>query len=517
MYINQSPFNFNDLIVSTSTTGPFQQNGTTATGYSILPANNNCTAANASYQQANKSANGYCFAQQQSVNSNLSNNRSTSVSSTGSTSSISSNASTNSSCNSTSTASSSSSPSNMSYNKLTNNNYNPYNFAYYNPTLAPTNTSTSTTTTTQYSAASNPLKTNPFVSGTQLLQNATAINGITASGLGAINTTSSLNSYSTLNDKFLYRPKSDIYQLNVLPQKSSQFQYGSPQTTASIVNNDSNSLLLSALKTAQAKPNYYNSHFEPTIAYLPTSTDLFFTTNPGVDQTAFSTSYLAPSFAYATSAPAAGLGQQQQLAHSKPLIHSVAPFAAATAINIKKRKRRFKKPLELRKVLPKNSLMLLHEYRPNVEYRFVCQSGPIHRPIFTMCVEINEHKFEGEGKTKKEARMAAAEKAIEFLLQNPEYIQKPVNHSTSSSLSSPTLCAAADQDSANIKNDLSDDEDNENENEHRNNDLDDDDDDDNDEMTEEKTKRFKSKETSQSLNDQTNLKCEQFQTETVST
>ena len=60
--------------------------------------------------------------------------------------------------------------------------------------------------------------------------------------------------------------------------------------------------------------------------------------------------------------------------------------------------------------------------------------------------------------------MAAAEKAIEFLLQNPEYIQKPINHSTSSSLSSPTLCAAADQDSANIKNDLSDDEDNENEN-----------------------------------------------------
>jgi len=39
--------------------------------------------------------------------------------------------------------------------------------------------------------------------------------------------------------------------------------------------------------------------------------------------------------------------------------------------------------------------MLLHEYRPNVEYRFVCQSGPIHRPMFTMCVDINEHKFEG--------------------------------------------------------------------------------------------------------------------------
>ena len=42
-----------------------------------------------------------------------------------------------------------------------------------------------------------------------------------------------------------------------------------------------------------------------------------------------------------------------------------------------------------------------------------------------MCVDINEHKFEGTGKTKKDARMMAAEKAIEFLIQHPEYIQKP--------------------------------------------------------------------------------------------
>lgn len=35
----------------------------------------------------------------------------------------------------------------------------------------------------------------------------------------------------------------------------------------------------------------------------------------------------------------------------------------------KRPKKRFKKPPEFRKVLPKNSLMLLHELRPNVEYR----------------------------------------------------------------------------------------------------------------------------------------------------
>ena len=212
MYINQSPFNLNDLIVSTSSTGPFQHNSTTAaTAYGILPANNNCTTnasatATASYQ-ANKNTNGYCFTQQ-SVNSNLSNNRSTSVSSTGSTSSVSSTASSNSSSNSSSPVASSSS---ISYNKLTNNSYNPYNFAYYNPTLTPT------TTSTQYSAAAattTPLKSNPFVSGTQILQNATAINGMAASGLGAINSNANLNSFSPLNEKCLFSFKLVFFNRN---------------------------------------------------------------------------------------------------------------------------------------------------------------------------------------------------------------------------------------------------------------------------------------------------------------
>ena len=93
-------------------------------------------------------------------------------------------------------------------------------------------------------------------------------------------------------------------------------------------------------------------------------------------------------------------------------------------IGIKKRKKRIKKPIELRKVLPKNSLMLLHELMPNVEYRFVKQSGPIHKPIFTMSVDISQHNFEGTGKTKKEARMMAADHALKFLMEFPEYIQK---------------------------------------------------------------------------------------------
>lgn len=52
------------------------------------------------------------------------------------------------------------------------------------------------------------------------------------------------------------------------------------------------------------------------------------------------------------------------------------PFSSfAVDMKGKRPKKRFKKPPELRKVLPKNSLMLLHELRPNVEYRSVFLSG----------------------------------------------------------------------------------------------------------------------------------------------
>ena len=105
-----------------------------------------------------------------------------------------------------------------------------------------------------------------------------------------------------------------------------------------------------------------------------------------------------------------------------PIRSSIQPLNRL--VGIKKRKRRFKKPIELRKVLPKNSLMLLHELMPNVEYRFVKQNGPIHKPIFTMSVDIDPHTFEGVGKTKKEARMLAADKALKFLMEFPEFIQK---------------------------------------------------------------------------------------------
>ncbi len=178
----------------------------------------------------------------------------------------------------------------------------------------------------------------------------------------------------------------------------------------------------------QDTQSYFNQPL--TAAYLPaTNADLYFTTTNSADGlvTSIPAGYMASSLTDLTFRSTVPLATKSLLYNTKSSAAFATNASLNACINGKKRKRRYKKPPELRKVLPKNSLMLLHELRPNVEYRFICQSGPIHRPIFTMCVDINEHKFEGCGKTKKEARMAAAEKAYQFLLDHPEHIQKS-NH-----------------------------------------------------------------------------------------
>ena len=57
-------------------------------------------------------------------------------------------------------------------------------------------------------------------------------------------------------------------------------------------------------------------------------------------------------------------------------------------------------------LLTKSALMLLHDLKPSVEYKLVSQTGPSHRPIFTMSVEVNGQAFEGMAQTKKEAKQA---------------------------------------------------------------------------------------------------------------
>ena len=152
MYINQNPFNLNELILSANSTATFQNS-----------QNFNLLQQQQQQQQQ----------QQTSINSfinttvNSSNNRPTSVSSTGSSSSVSSITSP------PSTQSSSSSSLSPTGNKLTNELYNPYNFAsYYNTTLS-SNTPTTTTNSTPTTTTTITSKSNTFALNTHLLNGST--------------------------------------------------------------------------------------------------------------------------------------------------------------------------------------------------------------------------------------------------------------------------------------------------------------------------------------------------------
>ncbi|XP_069119891.1 double-stranded RNA-specific editase 1-like isoform X2 [Argopecten irradians] len=67
----------------------------------------------------------------------------------------------------------------------------------------------------------------------------------------------------------------------------------------------------------------------------------------------------------------------------------------------------------------KNALMQLNELKPGLEFRFVSQTGPVHAPMFIMSVEVNSTTFEGNGTTKKLAKLRAAEKALKSFVQFP--------------------------------------------------------------------------------------------------
>lgn len=60
--------------------------------------------------------------------------------------------------------------------------------------------------------------------------------------------------------------------------------------------------------------------------------------------------------------------------------------------------------------------MLLHELKPSIEYKLIRQSGPSHRPVFTMAVELNGHIFEGTAQTKKEAKQAGINRKVKEYL-----------------------------------------------------------------------------------------------------
>ncbi|KAJ8272479.1 hypothetical protein GJAV_G00089570 [Gymnothorax javanicus] len=67
----------------------------------------------------------------------------------------------------------------------------------------------------------------------------------------------------------------------------------------------------------------------------------------------------------------------------------------------------------------KNAVVQLNELRPGLRYDLVSQTGPVHAPLFSVRVEVNGLAFQGQGPTKKKAKMRAAELALKSFVQFP--------------------------------------------------------------------------------------------------
>ncbi|XP_077993625.1 double-stranded RNA-specific editase 1-like [Glandiceps talaboti] len=63
----------------------------------------------------------------------------------------------------------------------------------------------------------------------------------------------------------------------------------------------------------------------------------------------------------------------------------------------------------------RNSLSILNEIRPELQFHLESQSGPSHAMEFVMSVQLDGQRFEGIGSSKKQAKHRAAEKALKFV------------------------------------------------------------------------------------------------------
>ncbi|KAM8972490.1 interleukin enhancer-binding factor 3 [Pelodytes ibericus] len=60
-----------------------------------------------------------------------------------------------------------------------------------------------------------------------------------------------------------------------------------------------------------------------------------------------------------------------------------------------------------------NALMRLNQLKPGLQYKLLSQTGPVHAPIFTMSVEVDEKTFEASGPSKKTAKLHVAVKVLQ--------------------------------------------------------------------------------------------------------
>ncbi|XP_053320801.1 LOW QUALITY PROTEIN: interleukin enhancer-binding factor 3 [Spea bombifrons] len=60
-----------------------------------------------------------------------------------------------------------------------------------------------------------------------------------------------------------------------------------------------------------------------------------------------------------------------------------------------------------------NALMRLNQLKPGLQYKLLSQTGPVHAPIFTMSVEVDDKTFEATGPSKKTAKLRVAVKVLQ--------------------------------------------------------------------------------------------------------
>ncbi|KAM4038899.1 interleukin enhancer-binding factor 3 isoform 2-T2 [Anomaloglossus baeobatrachus] len=101
----------------------------------------------------------------------------------------------------------------------------------------------------------------------------------------------------------------------------------------------------------------------------------------------------------------------------------------------KKKKKIQKKDEKTEPPQAMNALMRLNQLKPGLQYKLVSQTGPVHAPVFTMSVEVDDKNFEASGQSKKTAKLHVAVKVlqdmglptgIEEKEETEEVEQKPV-------------------------------------------------------------------------------------------
>ncbi|XP_023191014.1 double-stranded RNA-specific editase B2-like [Xiphophorus maculatus] len=71
----------------------------------------------------------------------------------------------------------------------------------------------------------------------------------------------------------------------------------------------------------------------------------------------------------------------------------------------------------------RNAVVQLNQLRPGLQYQVESKSGPLHAPVFSVGVEVDGFHFEGQGASKKQAKMRAAELALQSFIQFPNFSQ----------------------------------------------------------------------------------------------